>query len=685
MRVQPANERAGLAGDLRIMMKIEKLLGRRLGQWAGVVLLSGLLAACGGGGSAGEPVLGGGTGGGVAATTVADLSIVLDKVSVPNTGTEVVKATVTAIDANRAAVAKVPVSFAVDSSGVVKPAGTVTDDKGELQATVEIGSDKTNRTISLTVTTGSISKKVSFAVVDSTVTLPQAASLAVLLDKRTVNNSGTDQVTVTVTAKADSGSVVAGIPITFSVDSNALFVPSGSTTDKNGELTAVVKIGDDKSNRLINLTVKSGLLSKTESFQVTGAKLQPTALPATTVPGAAGVIEYRLNDVNGTPMTKFPVTVTAPGVATSTGTTDDNGYYKFNYVAPNSAGNLAFVATAAGVSVTQNVLIKSGVITIPPANKVITSLPAPVSATPNVLKVNTATTSNQSQIKAVFLAAESTPVQNVRVRFDFNGSSNPNGTLSSGTDLVYSDPQGAAVTSYRAGTTASATGGVIVRACWDYADFDVGTCPNSTTVPLTVVAEGLAVTVGTDDTIQVGASTLTYIKRFVVQVVDAAGNPVGNQEVTPSVDLIAYVKGEYAWDSKKWVSGRYSSDLSARLGDVVFCANEDANRNGTLESGEDFNGNNVLEPRKSDVAVSLIGSTKTDASGQAVLKLEYPKSLAGWVGLTLSVAADVRSPPATWTSLLPVDSDAIKRESPPPAFRASPYGIARSNQCAVPD
>lgn len=667
------------------MNKLNSILGRSLGRLVGGIFLACFLAACGGG-SAGDSVFGGGTGAG--ATTVADLSIVLDKVSVPNSGAEVVKATVTAIDANRAAVAKVPLSFAVDNNGVVKPAGTSTDDKGELVATVEIGSDKTNRTISLTVTTGAISRKVSFAVVDSTTTPPQAASLAVLLNKRTVNNSGTDQVTVTVTAKADNGSVVAGIPVTFTVDNNALYVPSGTSTDKNGELTAVVKIGDDKSNRLINVTAKSGLLTKTESFQVTGAKLQPTALPATTTPGVSGAIEYRLNDVNGTPMPKIQVTVTAPGVTTGNGVTDDNGYYKFSYVAPNSAGNLAFVASAGGVQVTQNVLVKAGSTTIPPANKTITSLPVPVSATPNVLKVNTATTSNQSQIKAVFLAAESTPVQNMRVRFDFNGSSNPNGTLSSASDLVYSDAQGAAVTSYRAGSAASATGGVVIRACWDYGDFDAGVCPNSTLVTLTVVAEGLAVTLGTDDTLQDGSSALTYIKRYVVQVVDAAGNPVGNQEVTPSVDLDEYVKGQYAWDvgSKTWVWGRYrTSDFSSRLGEVISCANEDANRNGTLESGEDFNHNNVLEPRKSDVAVSLIGATKTDASGQAILKLEYPKSLAGWVGLTLSVAADVRSPPATWVGLLPVAADAIKRETPPPAFQFSPYGRAVSNSCAVAD
>lgn len=654
-----------------------------LGAMASLVL-GVLLSACGGGGgNAGDPLLGGGSSGSI---RVSELSIVLDRSSVPNNGSAVVTATVTALDANRVAVSNVPISFAVNAGGVVKPEGTSTNAKGELVATVEIGSDRSNRTITVTATSGAVSRTSSFTVIDSTTSEPKAETLSMLLDKRTINNSGTDAITVTVTAKGAGGNVLAGIPVTFAVDSNASVAPAGPSTNANGELTAVVKIGDDKANRVVNVVARSGLLTKTERFQVTGVKLQPTALPATVSPSTTGSVEYRVFDVNGGPIPNISVNVSAPGLPSVLGSTDDNGYYKYSYTAPATAGTLNFLASAAGVSVNQSVLVKGGATVIPNADKSVLSVPVPVSATPNVLKVNTTTTNNQSQIKAVFLAAQNTPIQNVRVRFDFNGSSNPNGSLSSGSDLVYSDAQGAAVTSYRAGATASPTNGVVLRACWDYGDFDLGACPNFSLVTLTTVAEGLSVTIGTDDTIEDGSTGLTYVKRYVVQVVDAAGNPVGSQEVTPTVDLNLYGKGRYVWNRAltAWVAGRYDNS-DTYIGPAISCANEDANRNGALELGEDFNSNNVLDPRKSDVAVSVIGSTKTDSSGQAVVKLEYPKSHAGWVNATISVAADVRSPPATWVGWLPTEATAIKRETPPPAFVQSPYGQARSGSCAVAD
>ena len=497
-----------------------------------------------------------------------------------------------------------------------------------------------------------------------------------LLDKRTVNNSGTDAVTVTVTATGAGGKVVAGIPVTFEVDSGATYVPSGTVTNASGVWTAVVKIGDDKSNRLINLTAKSGLLTKTDRFQVTGVKLAPTALPATVAPGTAAAIEYRVSDVNSSPIRSIAVNVSAPGLSAVTGTTDDNGLYVYNYTAPATAGTLTFTATAAGVSALQGVVVTGGTTTIPPASMPVVTLPVPVTATPNVLKVNTTTTNNQAQIKALFLGANNTPVPNVRVRFDFNGAATPNGSLSSGSTLVYSDAQGAAVTNYKAGAAASPTDGVVIRACWDYNDFAVGTCPNSSTQTLTVVAEGLAVTIGTDEKIEEGSTGLTYVKRFVVQVADAAGNPVGSQQVTPSVDALAYGKGYYVWNAAitEWVLARF-----------LACANEDLNRNGALEVGEDHNSNGMLEPRKSDVTVSMVNSDRTDASGQAVLKIEYPKSHAGWVQVQISVAADVRSPPAIWTAWLPVEAAAVKRETPPPAFVSSPYGVAASGSCLVAD
>ena len=61
-----------------------------------------------------------------------------------------------------------------------------------------------------------------------------------------------------------------------------------------------------------------------------------------------------------------------------------------------------------------------------------------------------------------------------------------------------------------------------IRICYDLNDFAVGTCPNEARTVLTVVQEALAVSIQTNELIKEGAAKLTYIKEFVVMVVDSA-------------------------------------------------------------------------------------------------------------------------------------------------------------------
>ena len=64
------------------------------------------------------------------------------------------------------------------------------------------------------------------------------------------------------------------------------------------------------------------------------------------------------------------------------------------------------------------------------------------------------------------------------MRFDLNGDANSiGGTLAAGSNIVYSDAQGVAITNYSPGERSSPTNGLTVRACWDYADFSQGSCP----------------------------------------------------------------------------------------------------------------------------------------------------------------------------------------------------------------
>lgn len=642
---------------------------------AGAVLILGgalSMTACGGGGAAaGTPVLGGGNAGAV----TSDLALTIDKTAVPNTGTEQVTVTVTTLDALRNVVGGAPVSVSVDKNAFVAPSGTTTDKtSGQLTATVSIGSDHTNRTVTVTATSGTIQRTISFDVVDSTVSVTQANDLSMLLDKLSIGDSGSDVINVTVTAVDAARNVIGGIPVTFSVNNNAtIFVPS-STTDTQGVATAVVKIGSDKSNRLITVTAKSGTLTRAATFNVIGAKLQATALPSQPAAGSQAVVDYKLTDVNQNPMANMPITVSAPGLPNASGVTDVNGAYKYVYTASTTPGPIDISALAGGAVSVLTVTVPTGTSTVPAPTGVVST--ASLTASPNVVSVNTASTANQSEIRALFQTASNAPLKNVRVRFDLNGDVNSiGGALSAGNSLVYTDAAGVAVTNYSPAGRSSPTNGVQVRACWDYNDFTTG-CPNQVLVNLTVVSQALSISVGSDNKLDASVP-LVFIKRYVVLVVDAAGNAKPDVQITPSIDLVSYAKGAYYSAPSAWVQTVN-----------IICPNEDINRNSLIDGGEDTNHNGQLDPRKSDVTISMDGSTKTDANGMAILKIVYPRTHAGWVSFKITAGASgVLSPPAYYPvvgtqSWLPVLAEDMKAESPPPG-RYSPYGEVAD--CSVPN
>lgn len=498
-------------------------------------------------------------------------------------------------------------------------------------------------------------------------TCATAANLTIQLDTASIQNTGASTVKATATATTASGQALTGIPVSFSVDNGATFTQSSANTTAAGTSIATVSIGADQSNRVITVTATSGSLTASAPFAVTGATLTGTRVPAVALPSSTNNrVDFRLVDANGKAMVGLPISVTAGALGTTTGTTGVNGDYSYVYTAPATAGNLDVVATAGGVTNTQTVLVQSSGGSIPPVTAAILS--ASVSANPSVVSTNTTSTSNRTELRALFVGALNAPIPNVRVRFDLNGDPlSIGGTFSTGSNIVYSDSTGVATSAYLPGTRSSPTNGVTIRACYDKVDFAANVCPNQTTTTITVVSDPLSVTIGSNAEILVGPNNLTYQRRFIVLVVDASGSAKANVDIVPSIDLDRYWKGFYGKPASTWVQNQNPGG----------CANEDSNRNGVLEVVEDINHSGAIEPRKSDVAVSIIGSGKTDASGSAVVQIEYPQNVASWARVKILVAATGVSGTegrATWTEVLPVPTSTLTAASSPP-FVESPYGI----------
>ena len=505
-----------------------------------------------------------------------------------------------------------------------------------------------------------------------------AANLVLTLSSPTILNDGSQKVTATATATTSAGEAIAGIPISFSVDNNANFTSSGPTTSANGQATAVVSIGADPTNRVITVEAKSNNLTASSSFAVSGSKLSATTSTAILAPGQNGSVDFRLTNAIDQALAGQPISVTLGSAAPVTGTTDVNGSYKFSFVAPATLGSTDIVGTAGGVSKTQTVLVQTSSTSIPVAVGPILS--ASVAANPSVVPTNsTGSTVNRTEIRALFVGANNAPIRNVRVSFDLNGDpASIGGSFSTGSSVIYSDSNGIASTAYIPADRPSPTNGVTIRACYSVADFTPPTCPTSTTTTITVVADPLSVTIGSNNTIIEGPDKLTYRRQYVILVVDASGRAKGNVDVVPSIDLPVYFKGEYVRGSN-WFPGKIVGGVPTGRA-PVGCLNEDLNRNAVNETGpifEDVNHSGSLEPRKSDAAVSLIGGSKTKDDGTAIVQIEYPKNVASWLQIKLLVSATGVSGTegrATWTEILPPPQSAITDSASPP-FQYSPYGI----------
>jgi hypothetical protein len=137
-------------------------------RWLSLLVLLALAACGGGGGGAGTSPLGSNettppaSGGTVKAD---DIALALSTSSIANSGSVTVTATVTAVDSNRNTVSGIPVTLKVDNEATVQVSGTATDTKGVVTGAVGIGANKANRTITVTATSGTLTKQATFQVV----------------------------------------------------------------------------------------------------------------------------------------------------------------------------------------------------------------------------------------------------------------------------------------------------------------------------------------------------------------------------------------------------------------------------------------------------------------------------------------------------------------------------------------
>lgn len=499
---------------------------------------------------------------------------------------------------------------------------------------------------------------------------PTAATLSVAVDKPSITSTGGDTATITVTALDSQNNVVGSVPISISPDSGVL-TPSGTATDTNGVVKGTLSVGSDHANRTITVVVSSGALKKTVAVAVKGATLNATVGTGTS--GAASTIQYTLLDAANAPIADTSVTVSLPGQSDVIGQTDANGKYVFPFTMPSAS--TAVAATAAGATLTSTVTPTNGTTVIPVA--------AAVTSPSLAANPSSVATSHTVEVRALFIGANNAPIPNVRARFQMVDSNSIGGMLSSDSadglthNVVYSDANGIARTTYSAGTR----GGTITpTVCWSTTDFASGTCPNTVSASsLTVVASGVSLAVLANGVLSVDNARNVYSFNLVVQVVDASNQPITGSTVTPRVDIPRFYRGSYGIAAGKWSQGIFTNSSLAAVTFPQSCDNEDINRNNIMETAEDINGSQSLEPFKASVVVAntTAGSNVTDSFGKAYFTVQYGQNYASWedIALTFTTTVEGTEGHGDYLSSLPVPAATLTTVSADPPFKYSPYNV----------
>lgn len=496
-------------------------------------------------------------------------------------------------------------------------------------------------------------------------TAASVANFDYVLNKSSISNSGSDTVTLTATALDANNNPVSGVDFKVNL-SSGIYTPTNTKTDTSGKAVGVIAVGGDKSNRTINLTMSVGGKTKSDVISVTGSDISISTVPAAPAPGAGVTLTIKVVDVTGAGISNVPVTLGGSLGFKGTVNTDSTGTANATLAAaPTVVGTYTVTTTASGVTKSRDIQVIGATGSVPDAVGTISA--ASLAITPNTIAPNlNGGTANKAALKALFQDSANRAIKNVRVRFEIVEPSLGAGEqISTGSATVYSDQNGVATADYIAGTRSSPTNGVVIRACYSLNDAGIanGACTQFKTATMTVANAPLSITLGDNNLLEAGANSLTYIKKFDVAVADSAGNAVSGAQISASVDIRNYRKAAGLASANSQVTP---------TGTVYICQNEDLNRNGLLDAGEDVNGNGVIEPRKADIIISYVGGQVTGANGRATIQVEYPQSVAYWLEYAVKVTTNVAGSEGLVEKAYV--TEALEGDFPNGSFRKPPYG-----------
>ena len=584
-------------------------------------------------------------------STVATIEALSSAVSLPSgTGSSV---TITALVKNGAnnGVAAEVVKFSADS-GVLQDASPVTSANGTATATLSAGADKSQRNITITVAAGTVSQKIVVPVSGTTIGIAGASSLLL---------NGVESYAVSL--KDSGGKAVVGVDVQVTSTLANTLTPAKVTTDSNGTATfkyTATKNGDD------TLSVSGAGVSAQQRVSVSNVNFAFTSplsgsnplVPVNTVQTVK--VRYLEGVAGKAGKTVYFSSTRGEVLSPTSAVTDVDGYA--------SATVRSATAGPATISAQLDSTVTTTVINYYAAAPFSITVEANAAAIPP----NAAgTTANSAAIIAILRDVTGNPVQGAVVNFSLLQDTS-GGTITPG--IAVSDANGRVAASFIPGATTTGQNGVVIMATTT--KLDGTTLSPIKPAYVTVSTRALFITISTSNTIsnRVGDDTV-YQKPFSVLVNDAAGAPVVGQPVSLMVWPTRYAKGNMIKDpnilTTSWIPVV-----------AATCDNEDANKNGFLDAGEDKNGDTILQPGgPGTISPSTV---TTDSTGFATFNLYYGEQYALWTEFEITAGATVAGTESR-TMTLPFWAPAMLSDltsEATPAGYISPFGTAAS--CTSP-
>ena len=571
---------------------------------------------------------------------VASIALSASPSTVKSDNSMTATVTLNTISSSNAAVSSVTVALSVDT-GVLSTSTVTTDGTGTATFTFSSGgTNKSDRTATITATYGAVTQTYPIQVVGSTATITSTAN--------SLPTDGSITSTVTVTAKDASGAVVPNTSVVLTQAGAGLvtMTPASGVTSASGSFSSTIS-GSTAGAAVVTATTLGATASNNFTVTATGATFS--------------ILNTLLNVIGATAITNpvqvamqegqlLAITVNAPSPTTSVmfvttqGTWSTNGLTYLTVPVSSGTATATLQTLQAGLAsvYAYDPASPSKNASLQVAMTATTPYKITLQASPPLVGLSIGTTQGVSTLIAKVTDSLGSPVGNAAVSFSVVNPTGGGEFVSPAVGFSASTTSttlglGQVMTSFTSGSLSSSQNGVQIRATVLGTAVQTNTSPSGADASVTIGGTAASIAFGSATQLQVSSDGTSYIYPMSVHVADSNGNPAPNTSVTLSIWPLAWSTGSACtFDVDTATTGTfYNEDLNENL---ILDPGEDGTRflyaTGKTFAGTTTTGTGTLDgllTPSSSAGGTVPGSVTTDSTGSASFNLTYGKNSAIWI------------------------------------------------------